>query len=183
MNRKCPREFDHMASTDDAVRYAALKSILKKTEAPVDWAYEVWDSLAERLRDPNSYQRSIAAMVLCNLAKSDPKLRMRKTAADLLPLMRDEKFITSRQCIQGIWKLVAVDPRAGKQVVEALVRRFDECRKEKHYNLIRQDVIQSLGKAGTEAGDPSLREKALALIETEPEQKYRKQYLAALMAT
>lgn len=180
MSKKCPEQFEDLASQDDKRRYRALQAILQMTDTPVEWAYEAWDSLAARLTDENSYQRSIGAMVLCNLAKSDPKRRMRKTAKDLLPLMRDEKFVTARQCIQSIWKLAAGDGELKAPVVSQLEKRFKEAEKEKHHNLIRQDVIQSLGKVSAATADPAIMQRARKLIESEKEEKYRKKYAALL---
>ena len=68
--------FNNLKSTDDKVRLAALRHVLEMTEGKVDWVYEVWDDLVRRLDDGNSYQRSIAIMVLSNLAKSDSQGRL-----------------------------------------------------------------------------------------------------------
>ncbi len=48
--------FDNLASSDDKIRMAAFKEVLKITENEVDWIYEVWDDLVNRLNHPNSYQ-------------------------------------------------------------------------------------------------------------------------------
>jgi hypothetical protein len=65
--------FQGLASQDDKQHYNAFLAVLEATEWKVDWAYLVWDELVAKLAHDNSYQRSIAARVLCNLAKSDSK--------------------------------------------------------------------------------------------------------------
>ena len=56
-------------------------------------------------------QRAIAAHLLSNLAKSDPKRRMLEDFSSLLAVTRDERFVTARHCMQALWKVGA----AGKQ--------------------------------------------------------------------
>jgi hypothetical protein len=137
-------QLDALKSPDDARRLSALRSVLAATEGAVDWIYEAWDEIVAALGAKNSYQRSIAAMVLCNLAKSDFENRLRKCLDRLLALTRDEKFITSRQCIQSLWKVAIASKSLRKIVVGHLVARFADCGDEKHYNLIRLDIITSL---------------------------------------
>lgn len=93
-----------LQSTDDKVRLNALQAVLGLTDTKVDWAYEVWDEMIEKISHENSYQRSIGIMVLCNLAKSDHENRLGAVLDKLLAHTKDEKFITSRQCLQNIWK-------------------------------------------------------------------------------
>ncbi len=91
--REC---IDNLGSPDDTVRLEALKSVLRLTDGKVDWAYDVWDELVEKLNSENSYQRSIAIMTLCNLAKSDSENRLGDMLGLLLAHTRDDKFIRRR---------------------------------------------------------------------------------------
>ncbi len=167
---------NNLKSTDDKVRLAALRHVLEMTEGKVDWVYEVWDDLVRRLDDENSYQRSIAIMVLCNLAKSDLQGRLAGSLDGILAHTRDEKFITSRQCIQNIWKVALLDSLVREKVVAHLETRFEGCAQEKHYNLIRQDIIQSIRILYDQTGDDGLLVKAKDLVLLEKEEKYRKKY-------
>jgi hypothetical protein len=180
MDKQVRKHIDDLSSTDDQTRLRALQTLLKLTETPVDWVYEVWDILLEKLENDNSYQRSIGIMLLCNLAKSDHEDRLKTSLDRLLAHTKDEKFITSRQCIQNIWK-AAVTTRANREkALKHLEKRFVECEQEKHYNLLRQDVIHSFVMLNQHAEDPKLLARALALVEKEPNPKYRKQYEALL---
>jgi hypothetical protein len=173
---------DNLGSTDDRIRFSALQSILKLTESQVEWVYDVWDDLFEKLDHENSYQKSIAIMLLCNLAKSDKEDRLADSLDLLLAHTKDEKFITSRQCIQSIWKVATTSKRSREEVLAHLEMRYKECVEERHYNLIRQDIIQSLRHLYEEDNDDTLLTKAQELMLEEKEAKHRKKYEAILRA-
>jgi len=182
MNKNIQKHIEELSSTDDKIRLDALQSTLKLTESKVDWVYEVWELLLEKLEDENSYQRSICIMVLCNLAKSDIENRLTNSLGRLLVHTKDEKFITSRQCIQNIWKVAAANKSNRDKVLKHLEKRFVECIDEKHYNLLQQDIIQSMLSLHKAVKDDALLARAQALIAKEQEPKYRKQHEALLKA-
>lgn len=175
MDKKTKSLVEDLASTNDEVRMNALQTLLKVTESKVGWVYEVWDLLLGKLDHENSYQRSIGVMLLCNLAKSDSENRLATSLDRLLACTKDEKFITSRQTIQNIWKAATTKPNRDK-VIKHLEKRFTECENEKHFNLLRHDVIRSLMSLHQEIKDTSLISKVQALIAKEKDPKYRKQY-------
>jgi hypothetical protein len=180
MNKTIKKRFDDLDSADDRTRLSALNAVLEITEVKVDWVYQVWDPLFEKLGDQNSCQRSIAIMILCNLAKSDHENRLVYSLELLLLHTRDKKFITSRQCIQNIWKVAIVNENYKEKILAQLETRFMECVDEKHYNLIRQDIIQVFRRLYEKHNDDRLSERAQKLIREEKEVKYRKRYEAIL---
>jgi len=180
MDKKIKTWIDELASTDDKIRFTALHEILALTEHEVDWVYEPWDNLLAKLDNVNSYQRSIAIMILCNLAKSDREQRMALSLDRLLAHTKDEKFITSRQCIQNIWKVATVSKAARGRVLDHLQARFYDCTGEKHYNLIRLDIIQAIMCLYEVEKDEALLVIARGMVATEKEVKYRKAYEDAL---
>lgn len=182
MNKNIQKYIENLASTDDRVRLDALQNLLKITESKVDWIYEVWDLLLEKLDHENSYQRSIGVMLLCNLAKSDIENRLGISLDRLFVHTKDEKFITSRQCIQNIWKAAAANKSNGEKVLKHLEKRFLECLHEKHCNLLRQDILQSMLMLYAKQGDEKLLAKVQTLIAKEKEMKYRKQYESLIKA-
>jgi hypothetical protein len=182
MDKDIQKHFDELSSTDDKSRLNALQTLLKLTETPVKWVYEVWDVLLEKLENENSYQRSIGILLLCNLAKSDREDRMKHSLDRILAHTRDEKFITSRQCIQNIWKVAAANKSNRGKVLTHLEKRFMECENEKHYNLLRQDVLQSILSLYKLEKNGVLLTKIQALIAQEGNLKYRKQYEALIKA-
>lgn len=175
--KECIRNLE---ATDDQIRLNALQTILSITEHPVDWVYEVWDDLLQKLNHENSYQRSIAILVLCHLAKSDQENRLNASIDLLLAHTQDEKFITSRQCLQNIWKVAAANKTIRQKILAHLEQRFKACAGEKHYNLIRQDILQSIRSLYDTEKDETLLAMARTLMAEETEDKYRKKYQAIL---
>jgi hypothetical protein len=169
---------DNLWSEDRDLQNKAFFYILEATDKPVDWAYDVWDEMVQNLSHKDNHNRAIAAQVLCNLAKSDPKNRMLKDFDALLAVTKDERFVTARHCLQSLWKVGTAGKKQQKLLVEGLERRFKECLTEKNCTLIRYDIIQGLRRLYDAAAvkDEKIREKALELIETEEDLKYRKKY-------
>lgn len=181
MNKTIKKCIEDLASVDDKIRLNALQTLLKVTDSEVDWIYEVWDHLLEKLDNENSYQRSIGIMLFCNLAKSDTEDRLKSVLDRLLDHTKDEKFITSRQCIQNIWK-AATNQANREKVLKGLEKRFVECADEKHYNLLRQDIIQSMVLLSKQQKDNGVFARAQALLMKEPDMKNRKKYEGLLKA-
>lgn len=167
---------DNLRSEDKDVQNAAFCAVLEATDQLVDWAYDVWDEMVATLRHKDNHQRAIAAQVLCNLAKSDPENRMLKDFDALLAVTKDERFVTARHCLQSLWKVGAAGEKQQQQVVDGLTGRFKECITEKNCTLIRYDIIEDLRKLYDVVKDGKIRERALELIETEEDIKYRKKY-------
>lgn len=180
METQNKKYINDLGSTDDKTRLNALQAILGVTENKVDWAYEVWDDLLDKRNDANSYQRSIAIQVLCNMAKSDPENRIQVSLDRLLAHTRDEKFITSRQCIQSIWKIAAANEQTTEIILDHLEKQFEDCAGEKHYNLLRQDIIQSMRLLYECKKDDMVLARAEDLVNREEEEKYRKKYVSIL---
>jgi len=176
VDRVIQKHVDNLHSEDRELQNKAFFYILEVTDKPVHWAYDVWDEMVETLSHKDNHQRAIASQVLCNLAKSDPKNRMLKDFEALLAVTKDERFVTARHCMQSIWKVGAAGKKQQKKLVEGLAGRFRECIAEKNCTLIRYDIIQGLRKLYDAVKDEKVREKALALIETEEDLKYRKKY-------
>lgn len=182
MDKIVKEYIDNLESTNDEIRLNALQALLELTGNEVDWVYDIWDRLIGKLNHENSYQRSIAIMLLCHLAKSDTENRLDASLELLLAHTRDEKFITSRQCLQNIWQVVATNKSRREKVLAHLEARFRDCADEKHYNLIRQDVILAMKSLYNQEKNAALLARAQALALTEPEGKYRKKYEAILKA-
>jgi hypothetical protein len=176
MNKAIQTNLNNLWSNDRKLQNKAFATILKTTDKPVDWAYEAWDEVVANLIHKDNHNRAIAAQVLCNLAKSDPRNRILKDFDALLAVTRDERFVTARHCLQALWKVGAAGKKQQKRLVDGLSSRFGECAAEKNCTLIRYDISQSLRNLYDAVKDETVREKALELIETEPDLKYRKKY-------
>jgi len=175
MDSKTQKHINNLRSEDRDLQNQAFSYILAATEKPVDWTYEVWDQLVEGLRHKDNHVRAISAQILANLAKSDPKNRMQKDFPALMAVTGDEKFVTARHTLQSIWK-VGREKKMQKMVVDALADWFKNSITHKNSTLIRYDIIQDLRNLYDEIKDEKIREKALSLIETEEDAKYKKKY-------
>lgn len=176
MNAMTRTALDNLHAEDKGLQNKAFLYLLEQTAKPVDWAYDVWDEMVATLRHKDNHQRAIAAQVLCNLAKSDPKKRMLKDFDALLAVTKDERFVTARHCMQSLWKVGLAGKDQQTKLADGLARRFKECTAEKNCTLIRYDIIQGLRRLYDEVKDEKVRQKALKLIETEEDLKYRKKY-------
>lgn len=176
MNPTNQANLDNLRSADKDLQNKAFCAILEATDQPVDWAYAVWDEMVANLRDKDNHVRAIAAQILCNLAKSDPQKRMLKDFEALLAVTKDERFVTARHCLQSLWKVGVAGQAQKERLVAGLERRFKECIAEKNCTLIRYDILQSLRNVYDQGNDEKIRGKALELIETEGDLKYRKKY-------
>jgi hypothetical protein len=163
-------------SEDRQLQNDAFLYILKITDRPVDWAYEAWDELLANLTHKDNHNRAIAAQILCNLAKSDPQNRMLKDLDALIAVTKDERFVTARHCMQALWKVGVAGTQQQQKLVDGLAGRFKECSTEKNCTLIRYDILQSLRNVYNIVKDEKIKAKALELIETEEDTKYRKKY-------
>jgi hypothetical protein len=76
----------------------------------------------------------------------------------------------------NVWKVGVAGKEQQKKLVDGLSGRFEECITEKNCTLIRYDIIQGLRNLYDKVKDEKVRERALELIETEADIKYRKKY-------
>ena len=176
MDQTTGTQIDNIHSTDKDLQNAAYSAVIEATNKPVDWAYEVWDDMVASLKDKDNHVRAIAAQVLCNLAKSDPDQRIIRDFDKLIAVTKDERFVTARHCMQALWKIGVVGKLQQLTLVTGLESRFKECASEKNGTLIRYDILQSLRNVYDVVKDDSIKVKALELIETEDDPKYKKKY-------
>jgi hypothetical protein len=78
--------------------------------------------------------------------------------------------------LQTLWKVGAAGKKQQKLLVDGLEGRFKECATEKNCTLICYDIIQSLRNLYGAVKDEKVEAKALELIESEVDIKYRKKY-------
>ena len=176
MDKLTRTHLDNLHSKDRELQNKAFFYILNVTEKPVDWTYDVWDEMIKGLTNPDNHVRAIAAQILSNLAKSDPKNRILKDFDRLLTVTKDERFVTARHCLQSLWKIGVAGKKQQQIYMEGLERRYRECVTEKNCTLIRYDILQSMRNVYDTVKDEKIRAKAQELIEIEEDLKYRKKY-------
>ncbi|MEC0767083.1 hypothetical protein [Bacillus atrophaeus] len=171
--------FENLEAKDKNLQIEAFQNIIKATKGKVDWAYEVWDQLLEWLTDPDNHRRARAAQFLAGLAISDPDKRMLRDFPALWEVTNDSKFVTARHSLQSIWKVGLSGPEQREMVLTHIIDRFKNGMNEKHYTLIRYDLIIGLRKLYDELKDEHIKKIAMELIESEEDSKYQKKYLSA----
>jgi hypothetical protein len=176
MDKLTRTHLDNIRSKDKELQNKAYFYILNITEKPVDWAYDVWDEMVAGLSHKDNHVRAIAAQVLCNLAKSDPKERILQDFPALLEVTKDDRFVTARHCMQALWKVGVAGKKQQKAYLEGLERRYKECIHEKNSTLIRYDILQSLRNVYNATKDEKIKKKALELIPLEEDATYRAKY-------
>jgi hypothetical protein len=169
---KIDQLFEELNSKDGKIRHNALLEIIEITNNKVVWVYDKWYVLQDKLLPDNSYQRSIGLMLLANLAKSDVENRMGAILDNYFTFFNDEKFITSRQCLQNVWKIAVCHTSNGIRVVKELEKTyFENIYLALHGNLIKEDVIFSLVQIAKHSQDKSALQKANELIDHEIDDK------------
>ncbi len=166
-------------SDDAGASHEALRQLFQIAEEPVDWAYEVWDSLLRDLSHEDHHKRSFSAQMLTRLAISDPDRRMLRDFPAMSAVMRDERFVTARHTLQSLWRVGLAGPDRAALVVEALETRFAECSSEKNGSLTRTDAVAALGRLAKANGGLGIEARVEALIASEPDEKARKKQKAA----
>ncbi len=169
-------------SRNRAEQARAWKAISEATEAPVPWAYDVWDELVAHLApDEDEHARALAAQALCNLAKSDPEARILEQIPAILQVNRDARTVAGRHVLGEIWKIGAAGPRQCSRLLSALVQRFVECERERKVHFVRLDTIAALNRlhravSGDQRAD--VERTALGLIDSERDIERREKLIA-----
>jgi len=167
--------FENLNSKDDTIRYSSFQELMAMTEEKVNWLYDYWSDLVSKLQSENSYQRSIGLMLIANLSKSDSENYSSLVLDSFFNHFNDEKFITSRQCIQCVWKLAFNNDENKKRIIEELKNTFfNNIHLTTHSNLIKQDVISSLKNISKVTNDIELLVMINQIIECENDEKIKK---------
>jgi HEAT repeat protein len=180
MNEDVPTLIEMLSLKDDNARYSAFQALLRLTETPVDWFGSYREVLVGKLADENSYQRSIAAMLLCNLAKSAKSGEFDAILDAMMPLADDENFITQRQYLQNIWKVAIADGAYRDRIVRQMIEEFNLSAARKHCNLLRLDILSTMIRIMRHEDAEDLRNAIGAMIDSETDEKSRKKYLKML---
>jgi len=167
----------NLYSKDKNLQGESYRTLMKLTDKPVGFVYDIWDTLLDILKNGNPTGRSTAAQLLCNLAQSDNEKRLDKDLPKLFEATKDEKFVTARHTLLSLWKVGIVNSHLLKKVLKGLEKRFDECINEKNCTLIRYDICCVFKKMFDNLLDENIYKASLKLIETEQNLKYKKKYL------
>ena len=173
-----PPAFADLWTRDRPRQTAAYRSVMAETDQPVEWAYVVWDDLVAHLASPDNHDRSIAAQILANLAKSDRDSRILDDLDAIVDVTRDARSVTARHVMQAIWRVGVAGEAQRAALLVALERRYREAEHERHPTLVRFDIVKALRDLYDVVPDDDVRTLALGLIELEPDPRYRRKAAA-----
>lgn len=109
-----------LSEKDNRIRYQAFL-LLKYRSQLFDDVYPFWENFRLKLKDRNSYQRSIGIMLIAENAKWDSKNKTEDSLDDCMELLRDEKPITVRQSIQALGKIAEAVPNLNERIADMLM--------------------------------------------------------------
>jgi hypothetical protein len=130
---------DFLTKTDDRIRYHAFL-LLKENSQDSPKAYSYWDTFKSKLGSDNSYQRSIGLMLIAENAKWDKNGKLEKTIDEYLGCCTDEKFITARQAIQGLAKIVTATKTYNEKIKQYMTNFPFEKYPKNQQGLLKKDV-------------------------------------------
>ena len=144
LNETIKTHLENLETANKEDQYVAFTSLLAATEVEVNWAYEVQDQFVQWLTDADNRRRARSAQFLAHLAISDPENRILNDFPKLWNVTYDPKFVTARHSLQAIWRVDLAGKKQKKLVLDHFTDRFQSGENEKHYTLIRFDMIQGL---------------------------------------
>ncbi len=115
-----PQLVEWLSLKDDKIRYQAFL-LLQNRSVFFDDVYPYWETFCDKLKNANSYQRSIGLMLVAENTKWDQENRIENAIDEYLELLNDEKPVTIRQCIQSLAKIAAIKPGLNNKIADRLI--------------------------------------------------------------
>lgn len=138
-----PQLIEWLTSKDDSIRYQAFLLLQNRSLFFAD-VYPYWDTLRNKLKSDNSYQRSIGLMLIAENTKWDTENRMECIIDDYLTLLNDKKPITIRQCIQSLGTIAMAKPGLQDRIASRLINLDISAVKETMRKSILLDILNVL---------------------------------------
>lgn len=149
---------------DDTLRYAVF-TILRLVSARCDLVYHYWDTFAEMMEDSNSYYRNIGLILISENIRWDSADKFGKICTDYLKHSEDEKFITARQCLQGLVKIVDHTQKYRQEILDTLLGIDLESKKDTQKGLLLLDIVNVLAEMYEEEPDKRIEDYLTAKYE------------------
>lgn len=130
---------DTLSEKDDTLRYHAFL-LLQAHSRIQPFVYDYWSVLANKLGSDNSYQRSLGAMLIAENVRWDKESKFRGVIEKYFACCTDEKFITSRQAIQGLGVITAATDKHNVEIERRLAALDLRMYKETQQKLLRKDI-------------------------------------------
>lgn len=127
----------------EEIRYHSLLLLQNRAKDSGD-LYKYWDIFIDKLKNENSYQRSIGLIMIASNVKWDKDNRFEDSFNEFCALLNDEKPITVRQCIQSFELIVPYKPQLCPEIAETLMGVDILNAKETMRKLFLLDIIDIL---------------------------------------
>jgi hypothetical protein len=134
---------DLLAEKNDKIRYGAFQLLNERSLNQAD-VFAYWDVLAGKLGSDNSYQRSIGVMLLAANARWDKEGKTASVLGAFLAILKDEKPITVRQCIQSLLLIVPYHRELANAIAERLLALDLLALRDTMRKLILLDIVDVL---------------------------------------
>jgi hypothetical protein len=128
---------------DDKLRYNAFL-LLQASSRQFPYVYKYWDEFEKKLDNENSYQRSLGVMLISENVRWDQGGKFSKTVSKYLKCCTDEKFITARQTIQGLERIVNATDKFNDMIKQRLVNLQLSQYKDNQQKLLTKDISNVL---------------------------------------
>jgi hypothetical protein len=138
-----PQLVEWLSLKDNSIRYQAFL-LLQSRSIFFNDVYPFWDIFREKLNSDNSYQRSIGLMLIAENVRWDAENRMEEIIDEYLALLKDEKPITIRQCIQSLGKIASAKPGLNDKIASRLISFDIMAVKETMRKSILIDILKVL---------------------------------------
>jgi hypothetical protein len=132
-----------LSAKDDKLRYKAFL-LLQAHSKEQPSVYSYWEVLKKKLGSENSYQRSLGVMLIAENARWDKEGKFPRVMNQYMACCNDEKFITSRQAIQGLGTIIESTGKYKDSIAKALAGLQFTKYKENQQKLLRKDVSNVL---------------------------------------
>ena len=130
---------DTLSEKDDKLRYNAFLLLQAHSRLqPTVYAY--WSVLEGKLDSDNSYQRSLGVMLIAENVRWDKEGKFGGVIGKYFACCMDEKFITSRQAIQGLGAVIAATGKYNGEIERRLSALDLGQYKENQQKLLKKDV-------------------------------------------
>jgi hypothetical protein len=134
---------DTLSEKDDELRYHAFL-LLQAHSRLQPSVYAYWGVLEGKLDSDNSYQRSLGVMLIAENVRWDKEDKFSGAIDKYFACCTDEKFIASRQTIQGLGAVIAATGKYNGEIERRLAALDLGQYKDNQQKLLKKDIASVL---------------------------------------
>jgi hypothetical protein len=128
-----------LTEKDETARYHAFLLLQANSRfSPLVYAH--WAVFQKKLESSNASQRSLGLILLSENVRWDSEGKFGKTLDAYLDHCVDERFVTSRQAIQGLTSVVGATSVYNEKIKQRLTALSFDRYKESQQSLLKRDV-------------------------------------------